>query len=129
VYWFHDNEEILLSIVTALYHIAMHRGVHTYPPPQKKKWKGYHSTPVHTISWSIILSDTYRISHGLWCDFYPTNCVFSKAIPEPWRGDRKRTTSWIKIIAHHNKTWEILFITYLPPHICFFLIYSSNGVV
>jgi hypothetical protein len=42
--------------------------------------------------------------------------VFSN--PEPWRGDRKHT-SWIKIISHH-KTWGILFITYLPPHTCFF---------
>jgi hypothetical protein len=57
--------------------------------------------------------------------FYPTRCVFS--IPEPWRGVRKHTTSWIKIISHH-KTWEILFITYLPPHTCFFLLYSWNGV-
>jgi hypothetical protein len=38
-------------------------------------------------------------------------------LPEPWRGI-ENTTSWIKIIPHH-KTWEILFITYLPPHTCF----------
>ena len=34
-------------------------------------------------------------------------CVF---IPQPWRGDIKHTTSWIKIIFNH-KQWEILFIT------------------
>ena len=49
----------------------------------------------------------------MWYDFYPTSCVFS--IPETWRGDRKHITSWIKIVSHH-KTWEILFITYLPPN-------------
>jgi hypothetical protein len=65
VYWFHDNEEILLSIVSYLPCIE---GRIPYRQKKKKKWKGYHSTPVHTISWSIILSDTYRISHGLWCD-------------------------------------------------------------
>ena len=41
-------------------------------------------------------------------DFYPTGCVFS--IPKPWRGDKKYTTSWIKIISNH-KPWEIRFIT------------------
>ena len=38
---------------------------------------------------------------GVGYDFYPT--VFS--IPEPLRGDRKHTTSWIKIISN---PWEIL---------------------
>ena len=47
---------------------------------------------------------------GVAYDFYPTSCVFF--IPEPWRGDRKHSTSWIKIIAN-PKPWEILFITYL----------------
>ena len=41
-------------------------------------------------------------------DFYPTSCVFS--IPKPWQGDRKDTSSWIKIICN-LKLWEILFIT------------------
>jgi hypothetical protein len=49
--------------------------------------------------------------------------VFS--IPKPWQGDRKHTISWIKIISHYE-TWEILFITYLPPHICFCWLYSSE---
>jgi hypothetical protein len=53
--------------------------------------------------------------------------VFS--IPEPWRGDRKRTTRWIKIISNH-KPWEILFITYIPTHtifsfIIFFVLYVA----
>jgi hypothetical protein len=52
------------------------------------------------------------------------NCVFS--ILEPRRGDRKHTTSWIKIISHHIP-WEILFITYLPPHTCFYWLYSLEG--
>ena len=32
------------------------------------------------------------------------------SIPEPWRGDRKHASSWIKIIYNH-KPWVILFIT------------------
>ena len=39
--------------------------------------------------------------------FYPS-CVFS--IPSPRLGNRKRTTSWSKIIYNH-KPWEILFLT------------------
>jgi hypothetical protein len=45
---------IMKKCCCPLYHIAMHRGVHTYRKKKKKKerkkWKGYHSTPVHTIS-------------------------------------------------------------------------------
>ena len=33
-------------------------------------------------------------------DFYPTSYVYS--IPEPWRGDRKHMTRWIKIISTHK---------------------------
>ena len=47
---------------------------------------------------------SYRISHGLGYDFYPTICVFSGL------GDGKHSTSWIKIICK-PKPWEILFIT------------------
>jgi hypothetical protein len=53
----------------------------------------------------------------MWYDFYPTSCLFS--IPEPWRGDRKHTTSWIKIISHH-KTWSPRFFLshiYHPIHV------------
>ena len=32
------------------------------------------------------------------------------SIPEPCRGERKHSTSWIKIISK-PKPWEILFIT------------------
>jgi hypothetical protein len=60
----------------------------------------------------------------MWYDFYPTNFVFS--VPEPWRGDKKHTTSWIKIISHH-KPREILFITYIPPHTCFCWLYPFGG--
>jgi hypothetical protein len=65
----------------------------------------------------------WRISHVLWCDFYPTSCVFS--IPEPWRGDRNHTTGWIKIISHH-KTCMIDSFHYILYHqhtsfVCFVL--------
>ena len=42
----------------------------------------------------------------------------------PRLGDRQQTTRWIKIISHH-KTWEILFITYLPPN---YLSFELSGV-
>jgi hypothetical protein len=45
----------------------------------------------------------------MWCDFYPTHCVFS--IPSPRLGDRKYATHWIKIISHH-KPWEILYVLF-----------------
>jgi hypothetical protein len=41
------------------------------------------------------IPNKYRISHGLWLDMiFIQRVVFS--IPEPWRGDRKHTTSWDK---------------------------------
>jgi hypothetical protein len=46
---------------------------------------------------------------------------------EPWRGDEKHTTSWMKIISHH-KTLEILFITYLAAHTGFSFTFSLDGV-
>jgi hypothetical protein len=54
---------------------------------------------------------------------------FCDFIPEPWRGDRHHTMSWIKIISHH-KTWAILFITYLPPTylFCITLFFGLRGV-
>jgi hypothetical protein len=73
-------------------------------------------------------SNCTNIGSSMVCDviWFLSNelCV---SIPEPWRGDRKHTTSCIKIILHH-KAWEILFITYLPSHTCFCYFYSSNGV-
>ena len=63
-----------------------------------------------TLSIYIHVHIVSPIVSGCIYDFYPTSCVFF--IPEPWRGDRKHSTSWIKIIAN-PKPWEILFITYL----------------
>lgn len=34
--------------------------------------------------------------------FYPTSGVFSIPDREPWRGDRKLKTSWVKTIYHHK---------------------------
>jgi hypothetical protein len=53
------------------------------------------------------MNDKNEHISGYGYDFYPTSCVFS--IPE---------------------TWDILFITYLPPHTCFFLtlLFKWRGV-
>jgi hypothetical protein len=73
---------------------------------------------------TLILRKYVRVCFVIWYDFYPTICVIS--IPEPLRGDRNHM-SWIKIILHH-KTWNILFITHLPPTYLFCILYSLDFV-
>ena len=62
---------------------------------------------------------------GWICDFHPTSCVFST--PEPWRGNRKHSTSWIKVICN-PKPLEILIITYLNDVLLLFFCFKVHSL-
>ena len=91
--------------------------------PSEANWKGGAN---HFILTKGKRKQIYRISHGLWCDMIFIQRVVCFLSPSLGEGI-ENTTSWIKIISHH-KTWEILFITYLPPTYLFCIFYSFDLV-
>jgi hypothetical protein len=85
-------------------------------PNYERTHDGFGQTTVDTyfsyIHLIFPLVSLVYIGYPMFCDviWFFINWVFS--FPEPWRVDRKHTTSFIKVISYH-KIQNILFITYL----------------